>query len=243
MCAMTWMTRVLSSLPLFLAGIVSQSAWGQPMIMAAPSPTEASSQATPTPTPAVEQKYDGVVPGPTGKNPLPSAPTGGGPHLVWTGFQMTSTGSRVFLQTTSAVQFDLKEGAVGKAGKSVLSVVLHDCRIHMANNRRRIDTRFFATPVAGISARHKRHDVEVQISLREAASTTPHSETGPDGTQFLVMDFPPGRPAPIPSAPTPTALEEVGDMSKELAADAERAVDQRSQAQSAAPRTHSHRHR
>jgi len=147
---------------------------------------------------APAEKYDGVVPGAAAKNPLPAAPKAG-PHLVWTGFQMTPTGSRVFLQTTQAVQFTVDEGRAGKSGKSTLSVRLEGCRIHMANNRRKIDTRFFATPVAGVSARQKGRDVEVRIALREAASPVPHSEVGPDGTQFLVLDFPPGKASPEPS--------------------------------------------
>jgi hypothetical protein len=144
-------------------------------------------------------KYDGVVPGPSGKNPLPVPPKGGS-HLVWTGFQMTATGSRVFLQTTQPVQFDLNEGAAKKSGKSVLAVLLRGCRIHMANNRRKIDTRFFATPVAGVSARQRGRDVEVSLAMRELAEAVPHSEAGPDGTQFVVLDFPPGKATPDPGA-------------------------------------------
>lgn len=155
-------------------------------------------EAVPGPAPA--QTYDGVVPGPSGKNPLPAAPKGG-PYLVWTGFQMTATGSRVFLQTTQPVQFDLNEGAAKKSGKSALAVLLRGCRIYMANNRRKIDTRFFATPLAEISARQRGHDVEVRLALRELAAAIPHSEAGPDGTQFVVLDFPPGKASPEPSAP------------------------------------------
>jgi len=176
-------------------GVLVSPAGAQTIV--APSPLEQSMQ-TP-PAPAGQQKYDGVVPGPTGKNPLPAAPKAG-PHLVWTGFQMTATGSRVFLQTTSPVQFDLEEGRVAKSGKSTLTVRLTGCRIHMANNRRKIDTRYFATPVAGVSARQKGRDVEVRIALREVAAGVPHSEAGPEGSHFVIVDFPPGKAAPEPSA-------------------------------------------
>jgi hypothetical protein len=162
----------------------------------APSPLEQSMEATPAP--AGPQKYDGVVPGAAAKNPLPRIPKAG-VHLVWTGFQMTPTGSRVFLQTTQTVQFSLDEGRPSKKGKSILSVRLPGCRIFMNNNRRRIDTRYFATPVSGVSARQKGRDVEVRITLREVASAVPHSEAGPDGTQFVVLDFPPGKATPEPS--------------------------------------------
>jgi hypothetical protein len=113
---------------------------------------------------------------------------------------MTATGSRVFLQTTSAVEFNVGPGRAGKAGKSTLAVRLEGCRIHMANNRRKIDTRYFATPVLGLSARQKGRNVEVHIALRERASAASHVEPGPDGTQFVVLDFPPGQAAPEPSA-------------------------------------------
>jgi len=113
---------------------------------------------------------------------------------------MTPTGSRVFLQTTRSVEFDLVEGAAKKSGKSTVSVLLRGCRIHMANNRRSVDTRFFATPVAGFSAKQRGRDVEVKVTLRESTSAVPHSEAGPDGTQFVVLDFPPGKATPEPSA-------------------------------------------
>jgi hypothetical protein len=174
-------------------------------LLVAPSPLEQSMEAVPGP--AAGQKYDGVVPGPNGRNPLPAVPKTG-QHLLWTGFQMTATGSRVFLQTSQPVQFDLDEGRPNKSGKSILAVRLEGCRIFMANNRRRIDTRFFATPVSGVSAKQKGHNVEVRIALREVASAVPHSEPGPDGTQFVVLDFPPGK-----ATPEPTALEDMAKAS------------------------------
>jgi hypothetical protein len=145
-------------------------------------------------SPPAGQKYDGVAPGATTKNPLPSTPDGGA-YLVWTGFQMTASGSQVFLQTTRPVEFDR-----GTSSRSTMAILLRGCRIHMANNRRKIDTRFFATPVSSVSARQKGRDVEVRIALREAATADPHNQAGPDGTQFVVMDFPPGKAAPEPSA-------------------------------------------
>lgn len=184
--------------------ILVPPASGQPIL--APSPLEQAALGAPAAV-APAQRYDGVVPGPAAKNPLPAAPKAGS-HLVWTGFQMTPTGSRVFLQTTSAVQFDVEEGRAGKGGKSTLAVRLDGCRIHMANNRRKIDTRYFATPVVGLSARQKGRNVEVRIALRETASAVSHVEPGPEGTQFVVLDFPPGK-----AAPEPTALQDMAKAS------------------------------
>jgi len=160
--------------------------------------------AQPVPASSDAQKYDGVVPGPDARNPLPQAPAGG-PYLVWTGFQMTDTGSRVFLQTTEAVPFDVRQGATGKASKSGLAIVLRGCRIHMANNRRKIDTRYFATPVSSVSVRQKGRDVEIRIAVRQEVSVTPRGEVGPVGTQFVVVDFPPGKAEADPDAMRPQA--------------------------------------
>ena len=141
-------------------------------------------------------KYGGVTPEGKANNPLPQPPASP-PHLIWTGFQPTATGSRVFFQTTGPVEFDVKEGHLSKTGHSTLTVLLRGCRIHMANNRRKLDTRAFATPVQSISAKQRRNDIEVLITLREPASSTPGTEAGPNGTRFLVFDFPPGKPAPV----------------------------------------------
>ena len=165
----------------------------------APTPLEQSMQGAPGTASPQTQRYDGVVPGPSGRNPLPAIPRDGS-YLIWTGFQMTPSGSRVFLQTTTSVPFEIDEGRVSKSGKSTLTVHLAGCRIHMANNQRKIDTRFFATPVSGVSARQKGRDVEVRIALREAVAGVPHDESGPDGTQFVIIDFPPGSAAPEPDA-------------------------------------------
>ena len=126
--------------------------------------------------------YIGVAPGSANKNPLPRPDTAA-PKLVWTGFQPSAEGGRVFLQTTLEVAFDFQP-----RGKQ-LSLTLRNCRIHLKNNERDLDTSFFETPVAGVKARQRRKDVEVQIALKQPAETAPRLEDGPDGTKFLVLDF------------------------------------------------------
>ncbi len=155
------------------------------------------------------EKYVGVNPGSSARNPLP-APSPKPTHLVWTGFKMTPDGSQVFLQTTQVVSYEIKGAAapreikkVGKAQKGAphlgMSVFLKNCRIHLSNNRRTLDTRFFATPVAGVLVRQHHADVELRIALKENATPIPRTEPGPDGTQFLVLAFPPGTAA-VPRA-------------------------------------------
>jgi hypothetical protein len=145
--------------------------------------------------PPLSARYAGVSPGADARNPLPRAATVP-PRLVWTGFKMSGDRSQLFLQTTRPVTYDLgKPGLMKGHHGPVMSVFLRNCRIHLKNNGRRLDTRFFASPVAGVAIRQRRKDVELDISLKETAAPVPRLEDGPDGSQFLVLEFPPGRPA------------------------------------------------
>jgi hypothetical protein len=133
-----------------------------------------------------------VVPGGVG-SPLAAGPKGGPPRLIWTGFQMTDGGSRVFVQTTGEVQLELANH------KDSVTVTLHNCRIHMRNNSRTLDTRFFATPVQQIVVHQRRRDIQLAIALKGSAQPTPSQQTGPDGSHFWVIDFAP--PAKLAAAP------------------------------------------
>jgi len=82
----------------------------------------------------------GRHPGSNVSNPLPSPAEPA--HLIWTGFQPTATGSRVFFRLrASGVRGE--EGHLSKGGHSTLTVLLRGCRINLANNRRKLDTRAF----------------------------------------------------------------------------------------------------
>jgi len=149
------------------------------------------------------EKYVGVVPGPGTKNPLPPAKKAP-PHLIWSGFKSgEGGGSQVFFQTNLPVTFEVVPATTAKPKE--MSVFLRNCRIHMRNNGRNLDTRFFATPVQGVTARQRHKDVELRIALKEPTTPTPRTEPGPDGTQFLVLDFPPGQPAAVDTSTQPPA--------------------------------------
>jgi hypothetical protein len=154
----------------------------------------------PAATGAMAKPYAGVNPGLEARNPLPM-PSHDPPRLVWTGFKMSGDRSQVFLQTTRRVTYDVRTDPGGKAGALELTVFLRNCRIHLRNNGRRLDTRFFATPVAEVSARQRRKDVELRILLKEPTTPAPRVEQGPAGSEFLVLEFPPGRAAPSPAEP------------------------------------------
>jgi hypothetical protein len=169
----------------------------------APETSPASEATDPVRAAPGGEKYVGVVPSPDARNPLPPAGKAP-PHLIWSGFQSGATGSRVFFQTNLPVTFDLGKAATAHGGKrgagaqpgkpATLSVFLRNCRIHLRNNSRHLDTRFFPTPVEGVTVVQRHKDVELRISLKQPATATPRTEAGPDGTQFLVLEFPPGQP-------------------------------------------------
>jgi len=137
-----------------------------------------------------------VVPG-GGGSPLAAGPKGGVPRVVWTGFQVTDEGSRVFVQTTGAVEIEV----AGGTGKSGVTVTLRNCRIHMRNNSRTLDTRFFASPIEQVAVHQRPRDVQLDIALRQPAKPTPRQEEGPAGTHFWVIDFAPGDAAVVTTTP------------------------------------------
>lgn len=199
---------LLRAVLLACAGVVAAGpAWADKLVVPKDMRTPldqigALDQAAGAPSGEAGAKYGGVTPGNGASNPLPQSPQNP-PHLIWTGFQPTATGSRVFFQTTVPVEFEVKEGRLSKGGHSMLTVLLRGCRINLANNRRKLDTRAFSTPVQSVSAKQRGKNVELLIALREPASSTPGTEPGPNGTRFLVFDFPPGKAAPIEeTAPT-----------------------------------------
>jgi hypothetical protein len=158
------------------------------------TPIERAMNGAPPPSGSGE-RYVGVALGPSSRNPLPPARKGP-PHLIWSGFQSSAGGSRVFFQTNQTVTFSIGPSSPGPGGKAgTVSVFLKNCRIHLRNNSRHLDTRFFPTPVEGVTVVQRRNDVELRIALKQPATPTPHSEPGPDGTQFLVLEFPPGQAA------------------------------------------------
>jgi hypothetical protein len=124
-----------------------------------------------------------------GERPLVGTPMSwpktGPARVVWTGFQMSGEGgSRVYLQTTNDVEVSVQ------ASKDGLTVTVHNCRIHVRNGGRPLDTRFFSTPVKSVSLTQRKKDVALLIGLKEPLEATPRKEPGPNGSQFWVLDFP-----------------------------------------------------
>jgi hypothetical protein len=125
-------------------------------------------------------------------------PKTGPTRVVWTGFQMHGGGSRVYLQATNDVEVSVA------ASKEGLTVTVHDCRLHVRNGGRPMDTRFFQTPVKSVSLRQQKKDVAVLIALKEPVDVVPRKESGPNGSQFWVLDFPSGKSL-LADGPRPTS--------------------------------------
>jgi hypothetical protein len=174
---------------------------------APPSDAAPAGETVPAKTEAVPNRYAGLSLAPEAKNPLPT-PKDEPPRLMWTGFTPTATGGEIFLQTSRGVVHDVAvtSGTGKNAGKATVSVFLRNCRIHWRNNARRIDTRFFATAVAGLVARQRKRDVEILLTLKQPAVPAVRVNNGPDGTQVIVLAFPLGERAPAtPDSSTTSA--------------------------------------
>lgn len=168
------------------------------------------------PAPVISTGYAGVVPAMDTKNPLP-IPDPSKVHLVWTGFRAVPGGSELFFQTTKPVQYELGAGGEGDsskgrggkkankkdegAGAGGLALTLRDCRIHLRNNMRDLDTHFFATPVARVSARARKGDITLRLRMKTPVEPAIRTEAGPDGSSFLVLAFPPHDAPPVGTAP------------------------------------------
>lgn len=125
-------------------------------------------------------------------------------HLLKSGFRVTSAGSEVVLQTSAEV------GLETRGTKAAPSFVLRRCRALRANDRRALDTRYFATAVTGVALRQRGRDLIVHVSLREPVTATPRKEQGPGETWSWILAFAAPkdgerRSDPPPSAPTATA--------------------------------------
>lgn len=133
-------------------------------------------------------EYGGVTPG------LPALPPGlrrarrpGGPLLVaWPGFQMTPSGSRLFVVLTS-------QQPVVEAQRNGRTRVYHipQARILLSNNRRPLLTEAFNTPLARAWLRPAGRGVDLVLELRADAEPTIAQEAGPQGFQFVYVNLPP----------------------------------------------------
>jgi len=136
--------------------------------------------------------YAGVSPG-TGNTPprAPAAASGGAILMTWPGFQGRPDGaSRFFVQTNGHVVYESRN----EQGRFVL--LLKNTSLHLRNNRRPLETRYFNTPVTRARVERRGRDLAVILDLRGAVTPTVTANGGAGGYQFLLLEFPPGNYLP-----------------------------------------------
>lgn len=104
--------------------------------------------------------------------------------LTWTGFEQIEAGSRVFFQLSAAV-----EPKVVIQDDKVI-VELPRTSVQVRNNRRKLITRYFKTPVTEVEIHRKGKTVHAVMQLRWPSEPTWSIQPGTNGYQVLVFEFP-----------------------------------------------------
>lgn len=147
--------------------------------------------------------YEGVVPGKAAEPAHLLGKPGERPvSVTWPGFQLLPDGrSRIFIQMTGLVSHE-----VSRNGRR-LDVRLKNAKLPGSNNKRRLITRYFNTPVLETRLRARKGDVVASLQLREPIEPVLSSETAASGYRFLYITFPAGKyvanaqtPPPAPTA-------------------------------------------
>ncbi len=133
--------------------------------------------------PAPAGHYAGVRPGARSIPRGPKPPSAGACWLTWPGFQLTHSGSRIFLQFTAR-----HEPTIQAKGR-VMELLFPDCRIHLHNNARTLVTRYFPTPVLSVRARRRHKAILVTVRLRRPVRPKVAWQRA-DGLVFYNLDFP-----------------------------------------------------
>lgn len=104
--------------------------------------------------------------------------------LTWSGFERTDASSRVFFQLSAGVEYELT------AQGMLVSVRLPNTSSSVRNNIRRLDTRYFRTPVTTVTMRPRGPDMVISLTLRRDASPEVTMVDGEHGYKVLVLEFP-----------------------------------------------------
>jgi hypothetical protein len=135
--------------------------------------------------------YRGVVPGhgivPPRARMLKSARQN---LVTWPGFEMTASGSRIFVQSLRPISYSRAD----EANRVVF--VLQNTRIHLRNNRNPLVTESFNTPVGTAYLRPRGRDTLLILDMKVGSSPS-ISQVTEGGYSFLFLDFP-GGTYPIP---------------------------------------------
>ena len=129
-----------------------------------------------------EGEYGGVEPGRKPEKPRKRPAKG---TLSWIGFEPKNGTSEIFFQ--SVAPFEVSQ----HVDKGVLVVDTNLTRLGQ-NTWRPIDTRFFDTPIARITAKKGNKGVEIRIAFKNAKDATQaalRTATEADGFYYAYLDF------------------------------------------------------
>ncbi len=136
----------------------------------------------------LEQNYHGVKPGSGNNLPKVEALKSlAGVWVTWPGFTMREDGSsRIFLQTTVAVEYKIEKT---KKAKKRIVIKLKDARVHLSNNRNPLITTHFNTPVKRVSLKKRKKSLNLVINLKISSPYQISQTTDEDGYHYLFVDF------------------------------------------------------
>lgn len=110
--------------------------------------------------------------------------------VTWPGFEMTPSGSRIFVQSLRPISYTRAD----EANRVVF--VLQNTSIHLRNNRNPLVTESFNTPVGTAYLRPRGRDTLLILDMKVGSSPS-ISQVTEGGYSFLFLDFP-GGSYPIP---------------------------------------------
>ncbi|MCK7501017.1 MAG: hypothetical protein MZW92_70920 [Comamonadaceae bacterium] len=110
--------------------------------------------------------------------------------VTWPGFEITASGSRIFVQSLRPITYSRAD----EANRVVF--VLQKTRIHLRNNRNPLVTEHFNTPVGTAYLRRRGSDTLLILDMKVGSSPS-ISQVTEGGYSFLFLDFP-GGSYPIP---------------------------------------------
>ena len=137
--------------------------------------------------PNAEGEYGGVQPGEAKKpeaGKKKKAPPKG--TLSWLGFETKAGSSEVFFQSVAPFQVSQR------VDKGTVVVTLSGLTRLGRNTWRPIDTRFFDTPIARVTAKKKGKSIEVRVAFKnakDAAQGTVRTATEADGMYYAYVSF------------------------------------------------------
>ena len=152
-----------------------------------------------------EGEYSGVIPGQKPEKPTKSKRPPAKGTLTWIGFEAKDGGAQLFFQSVAPFQVSQKV-----SGGTVVATL--DLTKLASNTWRKVDTRFFDNPLAGVIAKatrgRKGRGIEVRITFKNAKDAREgavRTATEADGMYYAYLSFPEG--TPVVNDPAATKAE------------------------------------